>query len=517
MRDNIKFIFYFLASLWILDAGIMGCGIWLFPNETAWGAEPHYNFEYRLRKLKRERDDEEFLILVVGSSIAEYSVHEDHLKKHLEEKNFLSLLPESKKKIGVYLLAHQGQNSINLLSTADRILSLNPDLIVHPVNMIDFRLERPLVNQNMEDLDKKGNARKKALQSFARSVVATEEISMLGPYGQLRRLHQDLTPDEIVRSAMSVIFSSYRYRNAAAVPFSRFLDNRFGKHHSYHFYSGMDIQGGGVNQNGHVGTHLEISWNRILENDGFEIQIYPAMFLTDEIFMEYSVHCSPDKKRKIPLKSGWQKINFEDAEPGDRICISIHPGLYTDFFADTLAGRLADNTGTGPIPRTWIRQKRREDALYRNYTKQEYKDSFQKRLMRFDEAGMAYLHFILQSKQEMAKRKFDAEYPVFSAYENWKDIIRQEAPLLIVNSPENPITLSHYRNSLWYDGYLEFLSCSENSGCSMRDESRGYREQLFYDYHHMSWYGAEEFTENLSEMIVQNYPQLKASFIEDRN
>ena len=503
--QNAKFLFLFAASLFLFDAAFARYLLWIFPNETAWGAEPHYNFEYRIRKLKRERDPEEFMVLVVGSSIAEYAVHETQLEKLLNAKNLRRFIPETKKKVRVFTLAHQGQNSMNLLSTADRILELDPDLVIHPVNMIDFRLERPLVLGNLAALENTGETRERALYDFARAVVYSDEIRMLGPYGTLRYFYKYLTSEEIAECLMSLVSATYRYRDIAGVPLDRFYKNRFGNRHSYHFYSGMNIGGGGVNQNGHAGTELEILWNEFLAKDGFEIQIYPQMFLEKNALLQYSIGCSGTHAEQIALKPGWQKLFFNPVKPGERLCMKILPGYYTDFFSDTLGGRLADNTGTGPSEHSWERDLRREDMLYRSYTDEEYEKSFKDRIMKFDRSGMAYLQYIMLSKQEMAKRRFDGEYPVFQAYSKWRDIVSSRVPLLIINSPENPINLAWYGNSDWYRGYLDFLSCRENSNCSMHDASAKYPRQYFYDYHHMSWFGAEEFTEFTADLIMDFY------------
>ncbi|MDH5655684.1 MAG: hypothetical protein OEZ34_07240 [Spirochaetia bacterium] len=507
-RENLKFLLFFAASLFLLDAAFSRYLAWVFPNETAWGAEPHYNYEYRIRQIKRNRTSEDFLILIAGSSIAEYSINEEHLASLLNQETFLEKLPSGKTRVVVSLLTHQGQNSVNLLSTADRILSLEPDLVIHPVNMIEFRLERPLVLGNLHDLDQTGERKKNALDAFARSVVETEELKLLGPYGLLKYFSGYLTFDEKIRTMMSCLFATYRYRNILHVPFARYYKNRFGKKHSYHYYTGADVGGGGVNHNGHIGTEIEIQWNEIYQREGFEIQIYPQMITSSTVYLEYSRGCSGAYIRKN-LKPGWQKLFFEGISAGEIICMKIHPGIYSDFFADTLGGRLSDNSGTGPSRHSWVRKLRREDDLYLQYTSSEYRASFEKRLMRFDRAGMAYLQAIMQSKKEMAKRQFDPEYPVFQAYFEWKKIVSENAPLLIVNAPENPIALSWYAGTDWYRGYLNFLACGELPNFQMYDESSGYPEQLFYDFHHMSWYGAEKFTERISRMIMESYPGIR--------
>jgi len=64
--------------------------------------------------------------------------------------------------------------------------------------------------------------------------------------------------------------------------------------------------------------------------------------------------------------------------------------------------------------------------------------------------------------------------------------------VVVVNAPENPLTLAKYSESGYYAGYLAFLR--ELGGPDFLDASRLLPMQMFYDYHHLTHGGAAKMT-----------------------
>ncbi|MEQ9365840.1 MAG: hypothetical protein RIF32_16475, partial [Leptospirales bacterium] len=81
-------VFAVVVATLLLDALVFGRLVFAPANRTSWDSFPWYNFETQYRRLLRERadvpDDHDY-VLIVGSSIAKYSVQKRELEAALRE------------------------------------------------------------------------------------------------------------------------------------------------------------------------------------------------------------------------------------------------------------------------------------------------------------------------------------------------------------------------------------------------------------------------------------------------
>lgn len=121
-----------LATLF-LDGLVFGHLVFAPTNRTSWDSFPWYNFEMQYRRLLRERDavpaDHRY-VLVVGSSIAKYSVQKRELEAALNGD------------VTVGVFSHAAMLPTDLSFYVDRIRSLRPDLVVYLTGPADLDLER---------------------------------------------------------------------------------------------------------------------------------------------------------------------------------------------------------------------------------------------------------------------------------------------------------------------------------------------------------------------------------------
>ena len=186
---------------------------------------------------------------------------------------------------------------------------------------------------------------------------------------------------------------------------------------------------------------------------------------------------------------------------GGRIFAEVS-SVFSSFEDEPLGVRLARNTGRSEY-RSSGRELRREDERYLRMTAEEYDASFARRILKFDRAGMQYLHALEMAKRIWSVRNFDGELPAARGFEEFRNkLAKSGVRLLVINSPENPISLAWYGDSVWYRSYLEFLKNGPGRLYSFSSEERSLRRQLFYDYHHLSFYGAREFTARLSRTVA---------------
>jgi len=504
----------FLLFLFALDGILFRYLLWEIPNETAFDTEPHYNYLYRERKLARNKPDEEFRVIVSGSSLAIYSILEKRLEALLN-RSLHDRLPAGKTVVRVYLLAHQGQNTMNLLSALDPFQEVKADLVIHPVNMVDFRLERPIVLGNIDALSRKeGEKRSEAVRRFSRAVLDSPEFRIIAPRGVLRHFHDSLTANETGSMIASFLLSSYRFKQIFQTPIRLFFANHFGKGHSYLHYAGIPIDG--INWRGYTSPRFRLHWNAVLERTGLELEA-PVQLFQSESEPPHLVYrkggCDAKEAGRIDLKKGWQTVRFSGVRVGELLCVTVDPSFEAEQFAERIAVRIGRNAGVDLFSgKAFFREKRREDDLYLHYSAEEYRRSFEKRVLRFDRAGMAYLAALKRAKEEWAKRRFDPGLPVMQAFAEWRRGVSGCSPIVVVHSPENPISREWYSRSKWYEDFVRFLSCKDER-CAFHDAASLLKENYFYDYHHLSYYGAEKFTDRVAEWVEQ----LPESFTEGRS
>ncbi|MCR9144699.1 MAG: hypothetical protein NXI24_20845 [bacterium] len=469
---------------------------WQLPNESAWSEHPFYNFEYRAREAAAENPAPGTTrVVFAGSSLALYSVLPPLLESELARR--LNDRP-----VEVKMLSHQGMSSMHLAAYADRILAARPDVVVVPVGTVDFRLERPI----MQGIDRLNPAdpmeRRRALDESLEYTIAKPEFRMLAPGGWFREYHSDLDLNQASAALLASGIASYRYRLMFWRPVETLLDNRFSRGRSYHEYAGVPIGGEGITHRGWTGRVFELTVTPSLLRDGLLMQAPDTLVAAAAPgALSLTVERLPGGEgvHRRPLKSGWQSLDLKNLRvaAGDRLRFTLSHTQYAESGARERGVRLSRNAGRELKQlRDLGREPRREDDLYRGYTDAEYRESFERRILRFDRAGSEYLEALKQARHVWAARDFDAELPGFVAFDRFrKRLADAGVSLLIVNNPENPISLSWYGDSRWYADYLRYLSKGKGPGpYSFYEASRLLEMQMFYDYHHLSYYGAELYS-----------------------
>ncbi len=508
----------------IFDALVFRWLFWQLPDESTWTELPFYHFEHSLRRAAGEAPEPgRPRIVIAGSSLAMYSVLPDVVRESYAAS-------ASDSEIDIRLLSHQGLSTMHLLAYADRILAARPDVVVLPLGTVDFRLERPIM-QGLARLDSLDPAvRAGALRESLRYTLARPELSQLAPAGWLRAYGDELNPEQWATGGAALLSGAYRYRRLVAGGLRRLSDNRFSRGRGYHEYAGVPIGGGGISRQGWTADRFELSLTAALLREGLLFQV------PDELMVDYraSGAAEPLSLRvqrtrsggsasavdfRVPLeRAGWQTLRLVDRgfAVGDRLRFTVSHTRYDPARADRRGIRLTRNAGRDAVPQRSIgRELRREDTLYRSYCDREYAASFRARILNFDRAGSEYLEALQIARRTWAGRAFDPELPGFVAFERFRQrLARAGVSLVVVNNPENPLTLQWYGDSQWYADYLRFLSGAvegehlgrnEQSAPAAKyyffDTARLLAMQMFYDYHHLSYFGAAEYSQWIGERL----------------
>ena len=147
--QNLKRILLFAITLFAVDQIFFGFLIWRLPNESPWGTNHFFNFIYEKKRIERTPRVNP-RILIIGSSIAYYSIDRDLLKGYLKEK--------TNTEFDIEYLSYAGMTPLDSFLLREDIDKLKPDLVLYPINFIDLRLHRAYVlhpNGTNERIDDK--------------------------------------------------------------------------------------------------------------------------------------------------------------------------------------------------------------------------------------------------------------------------------------------------------------------------------------------------------------------------
>lgn len=478
-RHNLRIAALFIVSAALVEI-LFRILFWLTPNDTAWESAPMFNFESAFVRMPPAEPGKPRVIFA-GSSLATYGYLPDVLMKH---------------GFSAFTAAHQGMHGVELASHWKRYAALKPNIVVIPVNMVDLRIERPM----LMNLPLEGPERPRSLQLLCEDLVSMYGVVDLGGPGLLGEFPECLSLRQKSQAAAGVS-AAYRLRSLARPGWSAAWDFRFTRGRSYEHYTGMpaaDRAGrAAVTHRGHVPALFYLRATEELLLRGLELEI-----LAEQTRVSITTQ---GQTRSLDLKRGWRRIELAGA-PGDVVEVQIADAVYSELFADTYAARLAQNTGGRHVRRNQngsaFRERRREDDLYENLDDAAYRRSFSLRNLSFERPGYAYLRALYDSKKFWAGRPFDADLPAVRGLSLFvKNLRAAGVRVVVVNAPENPLTLELYAKGPYYSGYLDYLR--DLGGADFMDESESLPAQMFYDYHHLTYGGAERNTERLARFLAQ--------------
>ncbi|MBI3394426.1 MAG: hypothetical protein HY042_01180 [Spirochaetia bacterium] len=495
----------FLAALAFayltLDRLVFDEALWRIPNETAWETDPHYNFEYSFRHVPPKRSGVR-RIVIVGSSIAGYSVLPELLQRELAAQGNGGEAPE------ILPLSHQGMNGFNLLTYAERLKALQPDLIVFPTNMVDYRVERPIMLGLLADIVQQDSVvRAAALEKLTREMALSPEVRTLGPREAMRYAAPVLTLAEKSSFLAAWLSPALRFRDIAFTPISAFYAHRWGRDRSYtHTF----VPGSSVTLSGWTAPRFSIPVTARLLLRGLEVESKGETgAVTLALRSSATDDCgNPNTAKPITfqLAHGWQRIDVRGFSEGSWVCGAVSPAFYSDELGTDLGVRLTATAGLEPGALVRRRELRYDDVLFSAYSDDEYRRSFARRILRFDRAGMEYLKALEIAKKVWSDHPFNDGLPAFQSLAVWKNVMSGAGiPVLIVESPENPVSRAWYGASPWAKSFSDFLSrepAGAPGGCITHKSAVNLlRMQDFYDYHHLSYFGAVKFTRWLAKEI----------------
>ncbi|MDX1961160.1 MAG: hypothetical protein SFU98_21505 [Leptospiraceae bacterium] len=492
-----KRLLQFILFLFILDY-VLDYFYWKLPNESPWSTNHFYSFEYELKKLSKE--DLSDTVLILGSSLAVYSFDAIELE-HLLENKF-------QRKIRVKFLSYAGMTPLDAFLLSEKLISLNPLLVVYPINFIDLRLHRTYV------LDPSSSNRDFPEQRLLLDALKFSEAPQSKfhfPFSTVKHFWKELGSDLSSIYLLSSILNSYRYRELVYENIRNLFNHRFGRNTSYHGYYGVQIPER-VNTLGWTGKEFSFKPISKMFSEGFLIQVVPEILQSGPL--KISIVSNGKVQEVLFTQTGWKKIILDKKFLNQELVTCKLSSTWKpvnasedrfDYAREDLGVRLTQTFGleNSKSDYHFIREERSEDLRFGSMSDKEYEEYFYYRLLSNPEKrpGIGYLYALKNAKERIAKEEFVPVLHLKYLKLFAKEFHNAKTKLVIINNPENPISLGWYVNSNWYKGYLQYLQ-ELNSYSYYFDLHKELPMQSFSDYHHFTYKGMQAMTNRYLEIIA---------------
>lgn len=504
MSKNTIFALIFALSIFVLDYIFFGFLLWKIPNESPWNTNHFYNFIYEWKSIA-SRPKKNKRVFIVGSSIAYYSMDKQLVRDELKRI--------SKEDWDVEYFSYAGKSPLYLYLFLDELWKLKPNLVVYPINFIDFRMHRANVLFPGKPLAEVPN---ELLLKDAITEAEAPQAKIIFPWQTVSHFWKDLDWEERSDFLLAALFRFYAFKDIYTENLENIYNHRFGRNSRYHAYAGIQIPER-VNSLGWTGQKFTFPFSKKLRKEGMWLEIVPDIFNGKPLSIKFSSDSWEETKNFA--KPGWTKIQL-DARHAGAIKAELSTtwsafegtGFLKDYHWDPMGVRLTQTFALDePIQDAqYVREERTEDLRYLSMDDDRYEEYFYFRLLEdlHLRPGIRYLVELADSKKKLASQEFIPilHFPYLKKIS--EEFAKRQIPLLLINNPENPISLDWYKNSLWYEGYLQYLKNLQNSSVKFIDLKENLRMQDFSDYHHFTYPGMVKMNHIYCEEI-RNFSALR--------
>lgn len=506
-KQNIKRLLIFIFTLISIDKFFFGFVIWSIPNESPWGTNHFYNFIYEKKKIENTPKIKP-RILIIGSSIAYYSIDRDLLKKILEQKKNINF--------DIEYLSYAGMTPLDSYLMKNQIADLKPDFILYPLNFIDLRLHRAYV-LNPSASNEVADDRTLILDALNFGDAPQSKFAF--PVEAILEFYSILPLERITTYLSASLFSFYRYREIYSQNLRNIYNHRFGRNISYHGYAGVQIPER-VNSLGWTGRKFSFYPQQYMFEKGFLIQVVPEILEKGPLILTLS---SGEIREDFVLnETGWKKIKLNSKfQKTNSIITAELSNTWLPYLAkEDRFDHSRDETGvrlqqTFGLERPfsgmqYTREERIEDLRYKNMTNEEYEEYFEYRLLSDFEhrPGIRYIHALKDAKERLTRENFRPGIHLQYLKKFTEEMKSKNIPVLIVNNPENELALRWYEKSKWYQDHLDYLkNLVEAENIYFADLRHELRMQDFSDFHHVTYPGMVKMNSVYGELIARLYKE----------
>jgi len=456
--------------------------VFSFKDRTGWDAFRWYSFERASREARTRQAE----ILIVGSSVAQYSLQEKSLARHTGKSTMM--------------FTHAALMPVDLYHYRQRIEEARPDLLIYIFNAADFDLERLTYPWEAGPLEARS-----AVHAY---LDARHPVSFFYPLEYA--LHQELPLLRRSELFLKGIFHGLRWGQVWREVYA-YNEEWQGPLRRYLNYQGLPVPEG-LFREGLTGACFTLAAVQLPQGqlllqvpEGLQpvtVSYYPLRETQDETCR---VQATPLGKASLE-RSGWQKIEVGE---GSLFFVLSHVLPDRRGRAEVRAGgpvyqgrgvRLAGNSGISEmeLPDRYVRRESLEDRLLADLSPAAYRADFFARLEADDWQSREFQH--LRQFHTLRLAKYALGWTDFQETRQFlylkEFLTKYKGRVLLINNPESPLTLSVYRNTAWYEGYLSYLRALSGNRVTFVDLS-GFElpPQSFIDAHHLSYPGMQSMQE----------------------
>lgn len=483
----------FFAFVFSLDFFIFEYLFYKFPNELEWDTSPWYNFQHKVKNTKPFSFHEKG-VLVVGSSVALYSILPSEVEKVLNHENI-------EKPYRIEFFSHVAMSPTDLWYYLENALEKKPLLVVYLLNPADFQFD-------YFDLTQDGKLEKYDENRRIHHYVTRYPVKHIYPARFVWDYFTQLNKDEIFSLLSKQLFFVNRTRLFFFDPLNTYYERHFRGGRSYHNYTGTTPN---------EGIYIK-GWTK----ESFTINCEtPTLheFVYSEI-PNNTLRVETEGISKVfSLNKGWNLISMELPNTKPFTLLRFHTEKLVSskvvdpksYAKEKFYGvRLSQNFCKSSIEEnlSYIRPKALEDTELFEMSLDEYEEDYFNRLYKDEEQRLELIRqrHIRKVKKALSNTEFQtwSEWDSFTKIQ--KRLTKKGIPFVIINNPESQKERELYENSKWYEGYISKLKSYEDEvNTFFYDLSRYVTEPRFFlDSHHLTYLGAEYMTKIYAEIIQRH-------------
>ena len=488
LKSKFFFLLYCIIFVFLLiatDRFVFGKLFFLVPNHLEWDTSPWYNFLYKRKEIQFSKEQQG--ILIVGSSVALYSVLPQKIEENLNSKE---------KSFKVEFYSHVALSPTDFYYYLNDILLKNPQYIVYLLNPADLQFDHIKGTKNLFFSEKE------------RELIYPQRalVKKIYPFEYLRDNLKNLSKNNFLLLLNKSLFLVNRYKSFVKDPFDAYIERVLRSGRSYHYYTGI-VPKEGIWLKGWTTPNFTIHCEKSLEAESiFIYQPNTTLSILNE--KEELIF------QKTFSRKSWYKLNFESKTNYSFYKFKIHPTISSKEIEPHLyikkynwGIRLSQNfcKKKQQTNIAYHRISSLDDSRFLDMSKNKYETTYYKRLYpKYDKGNfLARLKMIRETKIKLNQSRFFTWSEMEFIPKIAKILKKNQIKFILINNPENPLELSLYQNGSWYLGYLNFLKNLQkhqmlrffNRNTFLKDP------RYFMDPHHLTYHGAEFFSKEMVKIL----------------
>ncbi len=474
------------------------------PNEVEWGESPWYNFAHRANELQENADKANNRVLILGSSVALFSVLPETLNSNADGLWQFSFL------------SHVAMAPTDAYYYLPYILSAKPKQVFYFLNFGDLQWEHTKISGDIVQFDE---------DSWRVDFALRNPAKVFYPRAFLKDHYSGLSKKTNLTLLSKSLLNVNRIRSFFLHPMEAWIENHLRGGRSFSQYQGsMPVEG--VWARGWVGPVASME----CDSPSFEKNSIFVPGKNSSIRAILSESKEQDSPIEIDLsfsESGWQRIadnsefeikTKEILERNKQIFLKLvlktppYESRSLDFApygkSYPIGFRLSQGfCKSNPDYRnqSYIRRNYFEDTRLESMRDSEYDEEYVQRFETDKEArpALGRLNLLNQRKREVNNFTFETNPEIERALHLVQSLEKNGIQTTLILSPDNPLESKLYSEGLWFKGFKAHLQKEvQSTGGDFADWTNAIpRKQLFLDPHHLTYKGAGILSYKLLEFM----------------